>query len=66
MKYRKVQIENAKSFAKYDDFAIESIKSLYLSADDLLEDTSVIELVPKNPPTLKLHSVIKRFRRIQF
>ena len=57
----KVQKENAKSFAKYSDFEIEGIRLLYLSADNLLEDTGFIEPAPKNPLSLKQQRVIKGF-----
>ena len=57
----KVHIEDAKSFAEYADITIRNIKSLYLPLDDILQEPSEIDLVPKIKSVLEVHCVRREF-----
>ena len=54
-----VHIKDAKPFAEYADLAIDNIKSLYLSVNDVLEEP--IDSASKITPILEDHQVKKEF-----
>ena len=57
VKSGKSLINTPKEFSTYADKIVDGVTSLYLAADEVLEEPAETEKAPKIPQTLQIHKV---------